>query len=572
MLRRLVREKKAIFVYPRRHASAATGLRAQPWAFRENSDNFYDDTAAFQKTRNRTTVARFNLDMGGHADMGQFSHCFALASDMKKKGIAPTLLTYNTLLRALVPGGFASASLAVLEDMLAVGVSPDAKSFNYIIEAHRTETSSTLPFILARMEELGIAPNATTFTVLIDRFVADGNLEVSVQHLHAMKAHNLLPEVAAAQAVIVLAANQGHPRLALDLVASFENESVRKVEDSVWYACLHSSAAHLYADGVSKSWYTLVTDFSVSPDEGLCTLVLHTAGRNGLPDLATDALRVLKILDVPWMEHHLAPLFEAFCRAEQYQEAFSTLAIMRQNDITPAPTTSFPIIQAVKQRPEMLEDLWEVLNQMLKDGKEVDSAATCALLVASVATQPLSRTLADYNMLKSFGLGPSTETFYIFVDACISAGNVAYGELAFKQLKDAGIPLEHDVFGRMIALHLTQDTYDDAFMYLEAMQSARHLPARHLYESLVLKCADIGDDRYLVALDEMKEVGHTVLPEFVRHCSELHERGRLAQEAALARARAQAVNDSFGGLGMDGAAKKFIETGGLSGVRRTDEK
>jgi hypothetical protein len=61
-----------------------------------------------------------------------------------------------------------------------------------------------------------------------------------------MRTKHLIPDVAAAQAVIVLAANQGFPRLAVDIAVSFEKETVRKVEDSVWLACLHSSAAELY--------------------------------------------------------------------------------------------------------------------------------------------------------------------------------------------------------------------------------------------------------------------------------------------------------------------------------------
>jgi pentatricopeptide repeat protein len=317
---------------------------------------------------------------------------------------------------------------------------------------------------------------------------------------------------------------------------------------------------------VSKSWYTLVADLAISPDEGLCTLVLHTAGRNGLPDLATDALRVLKVLDVPWMEYHLAPLFEAFCRAERYQEAFSTLAIMRQNNIKPTAQTAFPIIKVVQNRPEILDDLWEILNEMKKEGNSVDISACTALLQASISTQPLSRALADYNMLKSLGVTYSAETFHVFIDGCISAGNIAYGELAFRQLKEAEIPLDHDVFGKMITLHLTQDTYDDAFLYLEEMQSAGHLPAQHLYEALAVKCATTGDQRYLVALDEMKDVGHTVTLEFRFHCSQLND-------AALMQSRAEALKDpKFGNLGMDGTAQKFIETGGLSGLEIQHKK
>ncbi|KAF7361943.1 Methyltransf-25 domain-containing protein [Mycena venus] len=500
----IVREKGILSCAARRYASGESTLRAQPWSFQENA-------APLQRTQIRTTASRFNLDMASKADVRAPHACFALAAEMKQQGIKPTTSTYNTLLRALGqrPGN-GYAMLAVLEDMF--------------------------------------------------RFVADDNLELALQYYHAMKAHNLLPDVAAAQAVIVLAAKQGFPRLAVDLAVSFENETVRKVEDSVWVACLHSSATELYAEGVSKSWYTLVTDLAISPDEGLCMLVLHTAGRNGLPDLATDVLRVLKILDVPWMEHHLAPLFEAFCRAERYQDAFSTLPIMRLNDIDPTTQTALPILEAVKKRPEILDELWEILSQMNKDGKTVDPVACSVLLQASFATQPLSRALADYNTLKSLGVPPSAETFHIFIDGCISAGNVAYGELAFRQLKEAGVPLDHDVFGKMITLHLTQATYDDAFLYLEEMQTAGHVPALHLYEALAIKCATAVDSRYLVVLDEMKQVGHMIPPELRFYCAELYD-------TSTTRLRAEALkNPEFGTLGMDGSAQKFIETGGLSGL------
>ncbi|KAK7057242.1 Methyltransf-25 domain-containing protein [Favolaschia claudopus] len=543
MLWRVVRTKRGIDPCLRRYASVDSSIRAKPWSFNRDPSNF-------QKTQTRTTTARYNIDLANAADRGSSALCFNLAAEMKQNGFPPNTATYNTLLRSLAEGAYSSATLAVLEDMLAVGVAPNTISLNHILDAHRTDSSTLIPYILTRMQELGAFPNAATYTLLITRFTAEENFEMSLQYLHDMKAHGLLPDVAAAQAVILLAANRGYPKLAVDLALSFESETVRKVEDSVWLACLQSSAAQLYAEGVSKSWYTLVKNLAVSPDEGLCTLVLHTAGRNGLPDLATDALRVLKVLDVPWMEHHLAPLFEAFCRAERYQDAFSTLTIMRQNNIEPTPQTALPILQIVTQRPQILDDLWEILSKMNEEGKTIDPSVCSTLLQASLSTQPLSRVLADYNMLKSLGVGPNAETFHIFLDGCISAGNVPYGELAFQQLKEADVPLDHDMFAKMITLHLTQDTYEGAFVHIEAMQSSGHIPAQHLYEALAIKCATVGDARYLIALDEMKEVGHRVTPEFSQRCSRLN-------------ANASLRNPEFGSL--DGSAQKFIETARFSG-------
>ncbi|KAJ7497238.1 hypothetical protein FB451DRAFT_1120558 [Mycena latifolia] len=551
MLRRVVREKKGILVCARRHASAESGLRAQPWSFR-------DIPADFQKTQLRTTVARFNLDLAAKADIGQFPACFALAADMKKQGVAPNVVTYNTLLRAVAHNGYSSAASAVLEDMLSLGISPNVASFNHIIHAYRTETTALIPVILKRMEELGVAPNATTYTLLITRFADDKNLEVALQYLHAMRVHNLLPEVAAAQAAIILVANQGHPKLAIDLATSFEAETIRKIEDSVWLACLHSSAANLYAEGVLKCWHTLVADLAISPDEGLCMLVLHTAARNGLPDLAADVLRVLQVLDIPWMEYHMAPLFEAFCRAQNFRGAFSTLNIMRGSAMNPTMQSALPVVHVVEQNPEILNDLWAVLAEMHKEKNPVDICAFNALLYASVSTQPLSRALADYNTLKSYGLAPNAETFHIFIDGCLTAGNVAYGDLAFQQLKEAGALLDHDAFGKMITLHLKQETYDFAFLYLLEMQTAGHVPAQHLYEAIILKCAATGDERQDLALTEMEEAGHSIHPDFRREIARLNDLAHAAEQKTLEIPMLKRG-------GMDGLAQKFIETGGLGG-------
>ncbi|KAJ7084329.1 hypothetical protein B0H15DRAFT_911071 [Mycena belliarum] len=554
MLRRVLRDEKRILVCARRHASADSALRAPPWSFKAIPSEF-------QKTQLRTTAARFNLDLAAKADIGQFSACFALATDMKLQGVSPTISTYNTLLRALAlaHGGYAAPTLAVLEDMLSIGISPNVTSFNHIIRAHRTESSAFLPTILKRMEELGVAPNATTYTLLLTRFAEDGNLEVALHYLHAMRAQKLHPEVAAVQAVIILAANQGHPKLAVDLAVAFESETIRKVEDSVWLACLHSSAAVLYADGVLKCWHTLVADFAISPDEGLCLLVLHTAARNGLPDLGADVLRVLQQLDIPWAEHHMAPLFEAFCRADNFEGAFSTLHIMRGSGMNPTMETALPVVHAVERNPDVLVNLWAVLTEMKQAEKPIDICVFNTLLLASVSTQPLSRALADYNTLNSYGFSPNPETFHIFIDACIAAGNAAFGDLAFRQLKESGASLDHDIYGKMITLHLTQKIYDEAFLYLVDMQGAGHVPSRHLYEALIVKCATTGDERKTVALDEMRDAGHTIHPEFLEHLTQLAELAKAAEPVV----EAPSTSPAFGRGGIDGLAQRFIETGGL---------
>ena len=96
------------------------------------------------------------------------------------------------------------------------------------------------------MEKLSIKPNAQIYTSTITTFTQSGNLEMAIQYLFAMQSQNIVPELSAVQAVIILAAESGYARLALDLAAYFEDISHRRVGDEVWIACLYSSAQVSY--------------------------------------------------------------------------------------------------------------------------------------------------------------------------------------------------------------------------------------------------------------------------------------------------------------------------------------
>lgn len=69
---------------------------------------------------------------------------------------------------------------------------------------------------------------------------------MAIQYLFAMKSQNIVPEFSAVQTVIVLAAESGYPRLALDLATYFEDISHRRLGDAAWIACLYSAAQYFY--------------------------------------------------------------------------------------------------------------------------------------------------------------------------------------------------------------------------------------------------------------------------------------------------------------------------------------
>src|ERR1700759_4333638 len=92
------------------------------------------------------------------------------------------------------------------------------------------------------MNELDVQPNGTTYAFLITQVAADKNLELALRFFIESKSRGLVLATRAVQDIIVLAAERGHPRLALDIAICYESQSVKQLEPSVWLSCLASSA------------------------------------------------------------------------------------------------------------------------------------------------------------------------------------------------------------------------------------------------------------------------------------------------------------------------------------------
>lgn len=99
---------------------------------------------------------------------------------------------------------------------------------------------------MEKMQELGVAPNAVTYDHLIRIFTNDNNLEVALRYLQIMKSQKITPSLRTIQSVILLAAKQGYPRLAIDIAVSLEEETIHRVESEIWMSCMAAAANDLW--------------------------------------------------------------------------------------------------------------------------------------------------------------------------------------------------------------------------------------------------------------------------------------------------------------------------------------
>jgi pentatricopeptide repeat protein len=269
-------------------------------------------------------------------------------------------------------------------------------------------------------------------------------------------------------------------------------------------------------EGVLHLWPKVTNELKILPDEGCAIEVLHTAGRHGLPELAMDVLRVLKIIGAGLREYHFTPIIEAFCRTNRVKEAFSTLTLMRQNNIDPTADTALPIFDAIRVSTDAIDAAWDALEALRAEGQTIDITTVNVVIQASVSLGDLQRAFGIYQMYAELGIKPTLDTYHFLLSGCIAARHRELGDRLIVEMKEAKIKPDARTYERLIVLCLTGETYEDAFFYLEEMKAENLYPPLSVYEAIIQRCVLEKDARYTVAVQELEEFGYTVSPELKR--------------------------------------------------------
>ncbi|KAL5528332.1 hypothetical protein ACEPAF_7468 [Sanghuangporus sanghuang] len=460
------------------------------------------------KVHRGSRTTELNMAMRNHLARFRADEVINLAAEMKKANTRPDIHTYNSLLGALAADPYTEATWAVYRDMLAMGIRADTNIFNQLLYAHRASDSNEIQKILQEMERHGLQPNAGTYDFFLRYYMDCDNAEMALVKLAEMNEAGFQPSLKTAQALIDRFGQMGHVRLALELADFHEAVTVRRLDSELWVNLLVYCAEELYAHGVLQCWEKVVNELHIRVDEGLCQLVLDTAARHGLPKLASEAIRELEAIKVDFQEHHFTPMLDAFVKKQLLKEAFCILDLMRSAKVNPTIDSAYSILQAVRHDPEAIDAAYTKLEEMHKEGQNIDVIAVNVLVKACGLLNDLQRGVGIYKAMPSLGIQPDAETFEMLLKACRAAQHIELGERLFREMQESGVKPTAKTFEAFISLVLTQTDYENAFFYLEEMKGAGHTPSYPVYEEIVKTCVANGDTRYKLAVEELEQMGY----------------------------------------------------------------
>ncbi len=179
------------------------------------------------------------------------------------------------------------------------------------------------------------------------------------------------------------------------------------------------------------------------------------------------------------------------------------LDLMSTTGTTPSIETTKPISEYLGQDVEKIDFAWRLIEELHKEGHQLNIAGPQAVISAAVASGDLPRALAFYKALPDISFSPDLHIFNHLLQGCVQAADRQMGDHLLAELKTAKVKPNQTTYENIIYLCLTQPVYEDAFFYLEEMKAMGFKPPPSIYAALVETCLSSNDTLSQIALQEM---------------------------------------------------------------------
>ncbi|KAF8110648.1 hypothetical protein N665_0081s0077 [Sinapis alba] len=136
----------------------------------------------------------FNTLIQSYADAGLLHESLNLFQTMKKMGISPSLITFNTLLPILLKRGKTGLALDLFHEMRRTyGVTPDSYTFNILINGFCKNSMVSEAFRM--FKDMECVPDLVTYNTIIDGLCRAGKVTIAHNVLNGMLKKDVSPNV-----------------------------------------------------------------------------------------------------------------------------------------------------------------------------------------------------------------------------------------------------------------------------------------------------------------------------------------------------------------------------------------
>lgn len=225
--------------------------------------------------------------------------------------MAPTIVTFNTLLGAYASQGMHTEALKVFGLIVQAGYEPDVVSYSSLLNAFgKSGHPEKAQEVLDLMKRRSRRPNLVTFNGLVDAYSSAGKYEQARELLHDMEEAGIEPNAVTICSLFAACARARCPEKVKDV---FHEARIRGV---VLNAPAYNAAITAYVDGgLFSEAFTLLEvmeEERVHPTGVTFLLLIKAAGSRGDHQKAKELFEQMLALGVPLTVEPCSALVNAF--------------------------------------------------------------------------------------------------------------------------------------------------------------------------------------------------------------------------------------------------------------------
>ena len=355
-----------------------------------------------------------------HGAAGSLPEALAVEQRMSAERVEPTLNTYITLMSVCARAGDRRGMLKYFGRISERGMKPTVEAWNVVLSycAQMEGPSRVVQAedVMRRMREQGLAPDAVSYSSLVQAYVRNGEAERFDELLERMRGDGVLPDL-----VLLNTLLNGYGRTlrwerAFELLRAWERDGVR-------------------------------------PDATSYTHVLRACVGARLPERAAAAVEMMRQAGLTPDVRTYSMLLSAYAKAGMLRASLATLKTMRSEGVRPNRYIYAGLMDVclVAGQPETASQLFE---QMKGQGVPAD-ATSYTLLIRALLAPSTRGTSEDGTSLPQLALG-------VFAEMQSLGGDCTPNRLTYNALLDGCLDFGEDdlaleVLGKMLDARISPD-------------------------------------------------------------------------------------------------------------------
>eukprot|EP00897_Mesotaenium_endlicherianum_P009006 jgi/Mesen1/8133/ME000437S07230 len=413
-------------------------------------------------------------------------HLFA---QMRREAIQPNIMTYNTLMSACMNRRLTEEAGMVFRTLVEAGVAPDQATYWCLVEAYAL--AQRLPdaqALLAEMEADGNVPEVVAYNTLIDAFGRRGMYLQAGQVFKQMRTAGCAPNVETYSTLLQAYGMAGRYDEVRVIVADMKE---RGLEPSlVTFNTLISvfGRGGFFREAVSLFHDMTAGGGAVEPDAVSYQALLYACGKGGRHQEATLIYRCRAVTappapfppppapaahmqqsEVTPSAEMLANLMYAYGGGAMYTDAFITLQSAAAAGCEPNQEMYDAMVE-IYSRGGLHYEASQMFNAMVERDLEGTDLNTFNLLIAAYGKAgQLHTALSVFNNLREMNPEADYETHAALLEVYSSAGLYEEARAEFLEMEEAGMEPECSEYCLLLSVGARRGRWEEVRKLLQEM-------------------------------------------------------------------------------------------------------